>query len=82
MGRNFARAIRRVTSSPSLNNKVVVIFLVTGLVEIADAVGQEIEGLSVGTRHGAVLFGLLHALKYFPELFEGLEYVEGQDGES
>lgn len=51
---------------------VGLIFLATGFTEA----WREMEHLSLGAHHGAIVFGLLHTLKYFPDFIEGLEYVQ------
>ena len=68
--------LRRTTTSPLLNITVGIIFFGTGLYEIGLSFEELIEIDDIGAHHGAVLFGLFHALKYLPDLFEGLEYVE------
>jgi hypothetical protein len=64
--------LRHITTSPSVNVVVGVIFLATGLTEAWTA----IEDMTIGAHHGAIVFGLLHILKYFPDLIEGLEYMQ------
>ncbi len=77
MSSKFLGAMKRITSSPTLNIIVGLIFLVSGANEIYEALDDEVK--SLGTEHGAVLFGLLHVLKNLPDLFEGLEYVQHDD---
>lgn len=75
MALRFGRALKKITENPWLNVLVGVIFLVTGAIEMVDSMAEEAE-LVVGVHHGAMLYGLLHALRYLPDIFEGLEYVQ------
>ena len=68
--------LKRITESPGLNFTVGVIFLLTGVSEAIDGLISEAESVAVGAHHGAMVFGLLHALKHLPDLFEGVEYLE------
>lgn len=82
MKNGIFNAIKRVTRSPILNVCVGLIFLSTGLYEIYDTAVSEVGDASIGAHHGAVLFGLLHALKFTPDLFEGLEYIQNARDEA
>ena len=55
---------------------VGVIFLTTGASEVIDGLMTETDRIVIGAHHGALVFGLIHALKYLPDLFEGIEYLE------
>lgn len=72
---SIGKTLKRITENPWLNILVGVIFLITGTIEMFDAM-EETEGFVLGVHHGAMVYGLLHALKYLPDLFEGLEYVQ------
>ena len=72
---SLGKALKRVTENPWLNVLVGLIFLITGTIEMFDAM-DEADGLVLGVHHGAMVYGLLHALKYLPDLFEGLEYLQ------
>jgi hypothetical protein len=72
MKRQILQVFRKITDSPSVNITVGVIFFLTGLIEI----WNDIEDITIGAHHGAVLFGLFHIIKYVPDLIEGLEYVQ------
>jgi SAM-dependent MidA family methyltransferase len=75
MAVSIGKTLKRITENPWLNVLVGLIFLVTGTMEMFDAM-EEAEGFVLGVHHGAMAYGLLHALKYLPNLFEGLEYVQ------
>ncbi len=68
----MSQLLRRITKNPSINILVGIIFLATGLVET----WRELDNLTIGTHHGAIFFGLLHVLKYFPDFIEGADYLQ------
>lgn len=70
------RSLRRITESPLLNVLVGVIFLSTGLLESIDTLETDLAQWNFHTHHGAIIFGLFHALKHLPDVFEGVEYLQ------
>ena len=75
MRKTISQRLKRITNNPLLNVTVGIILVVTGLVEVWDS----IEEVSIGAHHGSALFGLLHAIRYVPDLFEGAEYIKGKE---
>ena len=67
--------IRIFVKNPYINIIVGVLFLYSG---ISEAVNEfdDIENLTIGAHHGIILFSMLHILKFVPDMFEGLEYIE------
>lgn len=68
----FIRILRQITTSPSVNILVGLVFLATGLAEA----WREIEDTAIGAHHGAIVFGLFHILKCFPDFIEGFDYLQ------
>jgi hypothetical protein len=68
---------RRITQSPRVNVLVGSIFLGTGVIETVSTIDE----VSIGVHHGAILYGILHTLKYLPDFIEGMEYVQKGDME-
>lgn len=63
--------LKRFTGSPAVNLVVGLIFLATGIMELWNSADS-----LVGAHHGAILFSVVHILRYGVELFEGLEHLE------
>lgn len=70
------RALRKTTESPLLNVLVGVIFLSTGVLEALDNLETDLAQWNFHAHHGAIIFGLFHALRHLPDVFEGVEYLE------
>ena len=81
MQKKVLKVIRKITTNPLLNICVGLVLLSSGAMEIIQAAESEIEHPAIGAHHGAVIFGLLHSLKYIPDLFEGAEYIGKWDPE-
>ena len=81
MSTSRSQAFRRIVENPYLNIAVGLIFLATGIAEVAREIIEVEEEVNVGAHHGVVIFAILHLLRSLPELFEGLEYLQkgGED---
>jgi succinate-acetate transporter protein len=65
-------AMKRITTSPTINLLVGLIFFLTGVIEVFNEIGD----MRIGAHHGAIVFGLFSMLKNFPDLVEGMEYIQ------
>jgi hypothetical protein len=69
--------LRRVAENPILNIAVGFILLAAGLLESLEPIYGELSPL--GVHHAAVLMGLVQFLKWLPDIFKGLQFVEHGD---
>ena len=76
------RHIREFTARPSINLLVGLMLVASGVAELWQIAYTELQGPHFGAHHGAIIFGLFQVAKSFPNLFEGLEYVEKGGAES
>lgn len=72
----FVGRIRRITSMPSLNLLVGIIFVVTGGSEIYEIYSTDLEGPRLGAHHGIFIAGIFQVFKTIPDFFEGMEYMD------
>lgn len=70
------KLLKRIVDNPYLNIIVGLILCVSGLWEAWDTLGKDLINMNFGVRHGGIIYGLVHALKYVCETFEGLEYIQ------
>lgn len=77
-----ARYIREFTARPGINLFVGLLLVASGIAELWQIAYTELQGPHFGAHHGAIIFGLFQVAKSFPDLFEGLEYVQKGGEES
>ncbi|HJN44880.1 MAG: hypothetical protein QGI10_17310 [Vicinamibacterales bacterium] len=72
---SVTQALRQIVKNPYVNLVVGLVFAFSGLAETLRelATGDEFH---LGVHHGAIVFGLLHALRSLSDVFEGLEYLD------
>lgn len=74
---NFALSLlQRFVENPWVNIVVGLILLGSGLSEAWDTLWEDLRTGNIGAHHGAIVYGLFHALKYLPDVFEGSEYLQ------
>jgi hypothetical protein len=66
--------VRRVAENPVLNLIVGIFLLISGLLESLEPLLGTAS--PIGVHHGAVLFGLIHFMKWLPDMFKGIQFVE------
>lgn len=77
----FFETLRGFTRSPVTNIVIGLILCITGGIEVVEGLLNEEHPLNIGARHGAVVFGFFHVLKFIPDLFEGAELIAYTDEE-
>ena len=73
------KLLKRIVDNPYLNIIVGLIFCLSGLLEAWGTLGEDLKNMNIGVHHGAIIYGLFHALKNVPDLFEGLEYIQMEE---
>ena len=76
MKKKFIGGLRTISENSYLNCLVGLIMLATGLAEAGDTLWHDLGNLKFGAHHGVIVFGLLHAIKSLPDMFEGIEYFD------
>ena len=74
-------ALRAWTENPYVNLVVALVLVITGVQEAWDTLGVDLASLNFGVHHGAIVYGLLHALKTLPDIVEGAERLKLRVGE-
>ena len=71
----FMRLLKHIIDNPYLNIVVSLLLLFSAISETVHEF-KRIHEFKFGVHHGIILFAILHILKSFPDLFEGLEYID------
>jgi hypothetical protein len=74
---NNLTKLRLISENPILNITVGFLLMVTGLLECLEQFN--IINTPIGVHHGAGLFGFVQFLKWLPDTFKGLQFVEHGD---
>jgi hypothetical protein len=75
---SLTHALKQIVRNPYLNLVVGLVFAYTGLAETLRELASGDE-FHLGVHHGAIVFGLLHALRSLSDVFEGLEYIDNSE---
>lgn len=70
----FLRLLKQIVDNPYLNLVVCIVLLFSAISETIHEF-KRIHEFRFGVHHGIILFAILHILKVFPAIFEGLEYM-------
>ena len=73
--------LRRVAEHPVLNITVGFILMAAGLLECLEPLYANQFRAPIGVHHGAALFGFVQFMKWLPDVFKGLQFVEQGDGD-
>jgi hypothetical protein len=73
--------LRRVSEHPILNITVGFLLMATGLLECLEPLYGHLFHSPFGVHHGAALFGMVQFMKWLPDVFKGLQFVEHGDEE-
>ena len=73
------KLLKRIVDNPYLNIIVGLILCLSGLWEAWGTLGEDLKNMNIGVHHGAIIYGLFHALKNVPDIFEGLEYIQMEE---
>ena len=76
------KALLAFLDSPYTNLAIALILFYSGLSEAWDTLGEDMHHFRLRAHHGIMLFGLFHALKCLPDIFEGLERVRAKKPEA
>ena len=71
--------LRRAAENPILNISVGFLLMATGLLECLEPLYGNWFRSPVGAHHGAALFGMVQFMKWLPDVFKGLQFVEHGD---
>jgi hypothetical protein len=66
---------KKMVNNPYVNIIIGLILLLSGLNEAWETLYEDIMNGHFGVHHGVIIFGLFHALKCIPDIFEGFEDI-------
>ena len=73
--------LRRVAEHPILNITIGFLLMAAGLLECLEPLYGHLFQSPIGVHHGAALFGMVQFMKWLPDVFKGLQFVEHGDEE-
>jgi hypothetical protein len=71
--------LRVIAENPILNITVGFVLMAAGLLECLEGMFGELFSSSFGVHHGAALFGMVQFMKWLPDIFKGVQFVEHGD---
>ncbi len=72
--------LRRIAENPIMNITAGFLLMATALLEVLEPMWGTSSG--IGTEHGAAIFGFLQFMKWLPDGFKGLKFVEEGDDDA
>ncbi len=72
--------LRRVAENPIINITVGFLLMSTALLEVLEPFWGTKSG--IGAHHGVAVFGFLEFMKWLPDGFKGLKFVEEGDDDA
>jgi hypothetical protein len=73
--------LRQIAEHPILNITVGFILMAAGLMECLESLYANLFKSPIGVHHGAALFGMVQFMKWLPDVFKGLQFIEHGDEE-
>lgn len=72
--------LRRIAENPIMNITAGFLLMATALLEAVEPVWGNPTG--IGVHHGAAIFGFLQFMKWLPDGFKGLKFIEEGDDDA
>ncbi|MDZ4783492.1 MAG: hypothetical protein SGJ19_24870 [Planctomycetia bacterium] len=72
--------LRRIAENPIMNITAGFLLMATAMLEVLEPMWGTNSG--IGVHHGAAIFGFLEFMKWLPDGFKGLKFVEEGDDDA